>query len=52
MMEKLAVLHRDLVISVIKKLSASVRELEAKRGVGVDKRLRYIKPPLLCNLPF
>ena len=41
-MEKLAVLNCDLVITVIKTLSACVLELEAKRGVGVDKRLRYV----------
>ena len=40
-MEKLAVLQTDLVISVIKKLSSSVVQMEAKRGVAVDKVLRY-----------
>ena len=40
-MEKLAVLQTDLVISVIKKLSSSVVQMEAKRGVAVDKTLRY-----------
>ena len=39
-MEKLAVLQVDLVISVVKKLSSCVHEIEVKRGVGVDKRLR------------
>ena len=41
-MEKLAVLHKELVISVIKKLSNMIYELEAKRGIGIDKRLRYL----------
>lgn len=39
-MEKLAVLHKEFVISVIKKLSNMICELEAKRGIGIDKRLR------------
>ena len=40
-MEKLAVLQTDLVISVITKLSSCVVQMEAKRGVAVDKTLRY-----------
>ena len=40
-LEKVAVLLRDVVLPLMAKLSDNIRDIERKRGVGVDKVLRY-----------
>jgi len=40
-LEKVAVLLRDVVLPLMGKLSDNIRDIERKRGVGVDKVLRY-----------
>lgn len=40
LMEKLALLFQDLVASIVDKLSDCVRDIENKRGIGTDQKLR------------
>jgi hypothetical protein len=40
LMEKMALLLQDAVVTVIPKLSESVRNIEKLRGFGTDQKLR------------